>query len=190
MSLFVPALAVWLRTHHGIVSRATLLELGLSLSSIRTLIASGELIVVFEGVYRHAVWPATLLSRCGAICAADEQLVICCGGAARLWGYRRCTTVGLHASSTAPGRAIDDGTVVHRCPVMPDDHVHRRSDGIRVTSPARTIFDLAKHVGPDSLESIIEQGCAGRSSMSPRCMALVACSVGADGRARDSLRRC
>ena len=158
MSLFVPVLAAWLRTHHGVVSRAKLLEFGLSPSAIKTLVASGELIVVHEGVYRHAACPDTLWSRCGAICAADPQLVICCGGAVKLWEYRRCTSVGLHVTSTAPGRTIDDGTVVHRCPLMPAAHVHHRNDGIRVTSPARTIFDLAKHVGPDSLESVIEQG--------------------------------
>jgi hypothetical protein len=41
---------------------------------------------------------------------------------------------------------------------MPADHVHVRSDGIRVTSPARTVFDLSKHLAATDIESIIEQG--------------------------------
>ena len=43
-------------------------------------------------------------------------------------------------------------------PVMPPEHVHTRADGIRVTSPARTVFDLSKHLRAADLESVIEQG--------------------------------
>src|SRR5215211_7835294 len=74
MPVFLPALAAWLRTHHGIVSRATLLELGLSASNIRTMVATGELIVVYEGVYRHATRASTFEARCAAICAADRHV--------------------------------------------------------------------------------------------------------------------
>ena len=41
---------------------------------------------------------------------------------------------------------------------MPLEHVHHREDGIRLTSPARTVFDLSKHLNATDLESIIEQG--------------------------------
>jgi hypothetical protein len=41
---------------------------------------------------------------------------------------------------------------------MPPEHVHHRDDGIRLTSPARTVFDLSKHLNATDLESIIEQG--------------------------------
>jgi hypothetical protein len=41
---------------------------------------------------------------------------------------------------------------------MPPEHIHLRDDGIRVTSPARTVFDLSKHLSATDLESIIEQG--------------------------------
>jgi hypothetical protein len=158
MPTFVPALAAWLRSHHGVVSRRKLIELGLTPGAIRALLSSGELVAVHDGVYRHAMWPDTLLSRCGAISMADARLVVCCGGATDIWNYRGCTSVGLHASSTARGLPIGDGIVVHRCPVMPSSHVHERPDGIRVTSPIRTVFDIAKHVGPTTLESVIEQG--------------------------------
>lgn len=77
--------------------------------------------------------------------------------AARLWGYRKTSHLALHVSSSV-GIVLTDGTLIHRCPVMPAGHVYERPDGIRVTSPARTIFDLSKHLGPTALESIIEQG--------------------------------
>jgi hypothetical protein len=66
--------------------------------------------------------------------------------------------VGIHLATRAPGRPIDDGTTVHRCTELPPSHVHERPDGIRVTSPARFVFDVAKHVAPTAVESIIEQG--------------------------------
>ena len=158
MPTFHPALAQWLRTHHGIVTRATLLGLGISRSAIEAMLGVGQLVVVYEGVYRYAAAPDTFLSRCTAMSAADPRLVICCGGAGQLWEYRRTGRIGLHVTSTSTGVSLGDGTVVHRCPVMPPDHVHLRADGIRVTSPARTVFDIAKHVAPRDLESVIEQG--------------------------------
>jgi hypothetical protein len=158
MALFVPPLAAWLRSHHGVISRTQLMVLGVSPAALKRMLATGELLQIYEGVYRHAIWPDTLLSRCAAICAADPRLTICCGGAIRIWQFRQGSGLSVHATTTATSVPIDDGTTIHRCPVMPTGHVHERSDGIRVTSPARTMFDIAKHVGPTVLESMIEQG--------------------------------
>lgn len=158
MSRFHPQLTAWLRTHHGVVPRDQLARLGISRRAVNAMLSSGELDIVHEGVYRHAMWPDTLLSQCAAACAADESLVITCGGAGRIWGYRRCAHLPLHVSGTGTGLRLIDGPLHHRCPVMPSEHVHVREDGIRVTSPARTVFDLSKHVRPTDLESIIEQG--------------------------------
>ncbi len=158
MPTFHPQLHVWLRNHHGVVARSQLAALGITRGALAAMISCGELIVVWEGVYRHTLWPDTFLSRCAAICAADPSLVITCGGAARTWGYRRCAQLDLHVSGTGTGLRFAGGPVHHRCPVMPSDHVHLRSDGIRVTSPARTVFDLSKHLRHGDLESVIEQG--------------------------------
>ncbi|MGZ4770546.1 MAG: hypothetical protein ACXVLX_17950 [Ilumatobacteraceae bacterium] len=158
MPTFHPQLHVWFRKHHGVVSRSQLVALGITRHALAAMISCGELTVVWEGVYRHALWPDTFLSRCGAICATDPSLVVTCGGAARTWGYRRCAHLDIHVSGTGTGLRFAGGPVHHRCPVMPSDHVICRSDGIRVTSPARTIFDLAKHLRREDLESVIEQG--------------------------------
>ena len=158
MPMFVPEVAKWFRTHQGVANRATLTSLGLSPATIKSLVGSGELIVEHEGVYRSPAWPVDVKSRCAAFCAADDRVVVCCGGAAQLWEYRSCTKVGVHITTTAPGRPIGGSTVVHRCSIMPTGHVHHRLDGIRVTSPVRTVFDLAKHVEPITLERVIEQG--------------------------------
>lgn len=158
MPRFHPLLAAWLRGHHGIVSRQQIFSLDVTPGGLRAMLHCGELVVVWEGVYRHALWPDTSLSRCVALCAADPTLVVSCGGAGRIWRYRRCAHLDLHVSGTGTGLRFSGGPVHHRCPIMPTEHVHTREDGIRVTSPARTIFDLSKHLEADDLESIIEQG--------------------------------
>jgi hypothetical protein len=84
--------------------------------------------------------------------------VVCCGGATSLWEFRGCGRIGLHVTSTRTGYPFTDGPPLHRCPVMPPTHVHDRGDGIRVTSPARTMFDISRHVNWRTLESAIEQG--------------------------------
>jgi hypothetical protein len=155
-----PLLTAHLRTHHGIVTVGAFDDLDLTRAGRRALVQSGELTPVFDGVYRHALWPDTLESRLASICATDDTVVICCGGATRLWAYRKCGRTPLCATTTSTGLRLPptSGLVLHRCPVMPPEHVHDRGDGIRVTSPARTMFDISKHVGWNSLESAIEQG--------------------------------
>jgi hypothetical protein len=158
MPRFHPLLAAYLRAHHGVVAAADLADLGVTPDALRALLEAGELVAVFDGVYRHAIWPATFESACAALCATHPSVVICCGGAAQLWQYRGCTKVGLHVTTTRSGKPARAGMHVHRCRTMPAEHVHDRGDGIRVTTPARTIFDLARHVGWQTLESVIEQG--------------------------------
>jgi len=58
--------------------------LGVTPDQLVAMLRSGELLLIWEGVYRHAVWPDTFLSSCAALCAADPTLMICCGGAARM----------------------------------------------------------------------------------------------------------
>jgi hypothetical protein len=157
MPTFHPPLVEFLRTHHGIVSSEDLARLGITAGQLRAMLATGELVVVNEGVYRHVLWPDTLESHCAAACAADDRVVICCGGATRLWQVRACSRVPVHASTTSTGLVLLDGPMLHRCPVMPPEHVHDRGDGIRVTTPVRTMFDVAKHVSDLALISAIEQ---------------------------------
>lgn len=158
MPQFHPALADWLRTHHGIVTTAQLDRLGVTRAARRRMVGCGELLVVHEGVYRHRSAPHDLLSQMTAACAADPGIVVTCGGAARLWEFRRCARVGVHLVAPGPTRPIATEFVLHRCPVLPPEHIHARTDGIRVTSPARTVFDLARHLPWPDLESVIEQG--------------------------------
>ena len=158
MPTFHPSAIVWMRTHHGVVSRSRLLSLGVSRAAIEAMLAVGELIVVHEGVYRHALWSETFQSTCTAACAAEGSATITCGGATRLWEFRSCTHLDLHVTTTSSGLVYATGPTLHRTRSLPDSHVYERADGIRVTSPARTMFDISRHVKFHTLESAIEQG--------------------------------
>ncbi len=158
MPTFHPHLAAHLQSHHGVVDRRTLLDLSITDNDARAMIAAGELVSVADGVYRHAAAPRTFESRCVEWCATDPSVVVGCGGAVRLLQYRGCGHVDVHLLTARPGKPFRHGIKVHRCPVLPDDHVIHRPDGIRLTSPTRTVFDLARHVRWNQLESVIEQG--------------------------------
>lgn len=159
MPRFHPALAAWLRTHHGVVTHQRLLDLGLTSGQIRALLRAGELVMVHEGVYRHSMWPDSLAAYLAAACAADPTVVATCGAAARIYGFRRCGRVGAHLLCPGATKRVDcDEHRLHRTLVLPPEHVIERPDGIRVVTPDRAVFDLARHLGDLDLESVIEQG--------------------------------
>ena len=50
-----------------------------------------------------------------------------------------------------------EGVVVHRCRRIDPVDVVERPDGIRLTSPPRTLFDSADMIGSESTASVLEQ---------------------------------
>ena len=50
-----------------------------------------------------------------------------------------------------------EGVVVHRCRRIDPVDIVERADGIRLTSPPRTIFDSADMIGADATASVLEQ---------------------------------
>lgn len=79
--------------------------------------------------------------------------------AAQLWGLRRLPADSeVHVLVPHANSPQLEGVVVHRCRrVDPVDVVANRIDGIRLTSPPRTLFDCADLLGVDAASSILEQ---------------------------------
>ena len=50
-----------------------------------------------------------------------------------------------------------DGVVVHRCRRIDPVDIVQRADGIRLTSPPRTMFDSADMIGAEATTSVLEQ---------------------------------
>lgn len=159
MAIFTTEALEFLRTHHGIATSAELQQCGLTAPAVRSLIDAGNLTAVLKGVYRIPAVTLDEAARCAAVCAAHPSIAISGPTAGRLWGLRRLPRDHrIHVlAPPASHPSIAPWVVPYRTAAVHPADVMRRSDGINVTSRARTALDLARFVGPTDLLSIIEQ---------------------------------
>ena len=140
---------------HGIVTRRQLLELGFSSRSIEHRRKSGRLHLVARGVYAVG-WP-TLDQRRRWMAA-----VLACGEDASLSHHSAAALLGI--GSEVPGRIVI--SVPRRCELRRPGLLIRgrpslgkgdigACEGIPVTSPVRTLVDLATDLEPIPLERAI-----------------------------------
>ena len=142
------------RAQHGVVSAAQLGAAGMSEAAIRRRVQAGRLRRVHRGVYavgpmdltQHGRWMAAVLA-CGQGAVLSHQ------SAAVLWKIRSWGAVEVTVP-TRGGRLRRPGIVVHRAPLV--GHVSSR-DRIPVTTPARTLVDLAGAVTLRELERAFDE---------------------------------
>lgn len=135
---------------HGIVSRRQLLDFGMGRRAVVGRLERGQLHEVFRGVYVVGV---RRISRKGRWMAA----VLACGGdailshrsAGRLWRLLPLAAEWVDITCTS-SQVERRGIVGHRSPSRDDER--GAVDGIPVTSPFRTIFDLASVLDRRGLE--------------------------------------
>jgi very-short-patch-repair endonuclease/predicted transcriptional regulator of viral defense system len=139
------------RRQFGVVTRAQLVALGATERQIGRWLASGRVHRVHAGIYavghaaprREAKWLAAVLA-CG------DGALLSHRSAATLWcirdgeGPRPDVTVPYGSGRRHPKIAM------HRGRLAPQDYARVR--GIPVTSPARTLVDLAHELDPEELE--------------------------------------
>lgn len=141
---------------HGLLSRRQALDLGLTSAEIRELIDTGSLIRVLPKVYRAAAapqaWRQPLMAAC--LWGAKAGAAIFGRSAAALWefqGYWRTRVELCGCSSLSPPA----GVVFHQVRRLARTDVTTCA-GIRVTSVARTILDLAAVVPARTLERTLD----------------------------------
>lgn len=142
-------------SQHGVLSRAQLRELGFSDREIARRLERGRLIRMHRGVFAvghtalkpEGYWMAAVLA-CGPDAALSHA------SAAALWGIRP-TSASLAdvVVPTQAGRSRRKGIRVHRTD-LPQRTTHR---GIPVTSPARTLTDLATTLPRRALTRAVEE---------------------------------
>src|SRR5436190_19136143 len=138
------------RRQHGVVSRSQLLELGMGRRAVVRRLEQGRLHELHRGVYvvgvrrisRRGRWMAVVVS-CG------EGAVLSHRSAARLWRLLPPAVEWIDVTRPT-GRVRRDGVVGHRSELRGDEWVVH--DVIPVTSPFRTIFDLAAVAGKREVE--------------------------------------
>ena len=136
---------------YGIVASR---QLGMSANAISTRTSSGRLFRVHRGVYavghlglgQEARWLAAVLA-CG------EGAVLSHRSAATFWGIRLGEL--FRAEVTTGDRRRHQLITTHRANLSVADHtIHR---GIRVTSPARTLADVAHVLDHDELTRALRE---------------------------------
>jgi predicted transcriptional regulator of viral defense system len=137
----------------GVIARLQLLRLGLSGPAIDRRVRAGRLHVVYRGVYavgRRHIGAAG--RRWAAVLACGDRTVLSHLSAADAWGMVRSDAQTMHVTVSLGGRARRPGIRLHRTRWLPPDEV-TRLDGLPITTPARTLLDLARQcavcgVGP------------------------------------------
>jgi very-short-patch-repair endonuclease len=136
----------------GFVRRSQLLKLGLGPEAIRYRVRVGRLIPVYAGVYAVGHLPTLPQDRAaGALLACGEGAVLSHGSAAALWGI--FTRWEAPFEVTAPSLSRRHGIRVHRAALLRQDVT--KQAGIRVTSPARTMLDIAPRMTPKALRRAV-----------------------------------
>lgn len=144
----------------GAVKRSQLLQAGVGASVIKRLIRTGTLHRRHHGVYivGHLAL-APYANESAALLACGDRTVISHRSAAFLWGLASRpgdVDVTLIRRQCRPKRGIR----LHRVAALEARDVRRRH-ALPVTSPARTVIDLAADAGDGELEKVI---AAGRSA--------------------------
>jgi hypothetical protein len=125
---------------HGVVTRAELLGVGISAKEVRQRLGTGALIAVFRGVYRvgHTA-PSVEAHYLAAVLACGEGAHLSGRAAAHLWGVLKGPAP--RPEVTAPTERRVKGLKTQRARRAKREATKWR--GISVTTPARTLVDLA-----------------------------------------------
>jgi very-short-patch-repair endonuclease len=130
------------KRQHGVVARRQLLGLGFGRRAIALRVERGLLHEVFLGVYVFGTRRITRKGRwMAAVLAAGEGAVLSHRSAARLWRLLPPTSEVVDVICPPERIVRRKGIASHSFQLRDDEWVVR--DGIPVTSPFRTIFDLA-----------------------------------------------
>jgi very-short-patch-repair endonuclease len=134
----------------GVVTTAQLAAAGIGESGVRHRVATGRLTRVLRGVYRVGPIPAPYGAEMAALLATDGALSH--HSCAPVWGIRPPHEGPVHVSVLGQARSRD-GLVVHRCSSL-TAVVH---NGLRLTTPQRTLHDLVPLLSHAELERAAEE---------------------------------
>jgi very-short-patch-repair endonuclease len=152
------ALAALAARQHGVVSRSQLRAIGIDDDAATYRARVGRLHRIHRGVYAVG---HPLLSRRGwwmaAVLACGPGAVLSHAAAAALWDLRPSAAAKTDVSVRgAAGRSRRPRLRLHRMPTLLQHEVTTR-DGIPVTTPARTLLDLARTLSRRELERALDQ---------------------------------
>lgn len=144
------------RAQHGVVARAQLLGRGVAAHAIDRLVRTGRLALLGRGVYQIGPLPAGR--------AAETAAVLACGGGGRISHVSAGVLLGMLGPHRKPvlvevtvprrRRRRIEGVRIHRVRDLRADEV-TTLDGIPITTPARTILDIAEEASTRDVEQAL-----------------------------------
>lgn len=186
-----PELAVVARRQDGVVTRQQGIAAGYSVDQIDRLLTRGALTVIRPGLYRSPSAPVTWRSQAWAVLLAAGPLAVLSHGVAarvrQLDGVPAYDAFEITVPSRRRPRSVGNATV-HRLSLP--GHCRVTVAGLPVTSPERTIVDLACQLPTEAAMRILTDGLRSGVVQSRRldeCLARAAGRTGVE-RARNAVR--
>jgi hypothetical protein len=171
-----------------LITIGQLRKLGLSSGAVARLVRSRLLTPIYRGVYTVVPGPISDERRILAACLAAPGAVVSHQSAAAHWHLRRAPRGSLDVTVLAPRQVRLAGVRVHRVLSLDEQDAVLYANGLRITTPARTLFDLAAIVSPDVLASAM-QDALNRRLCSPWALTEVGERMMRQGRAGTGLFR-
>ncbi len=150
-----------------LVTTAELARCGLGKDAVAYRVKSGRLHPVFHGVYSFGCGELPPLAReQAALLVCGEGAFLSHHTAAFIWGLRRSAPPTVEVSVCGRGCRSREGLRVHRIRAV-DRRELRRKHGLWVSSPARTVLELAAVATADDLADALDEALA-RRLLTPR----------------------
>jgi very-short-patch-repair endonuclease len=141
---------------HGVVARRQLLEIGMGHGSIVGRLARGSLHPVHRGVYAVGRSGLDMKGRwMAAVLSGGPNAVLSHRSAGLLWGLIGIATGPVEITRPRGSRTRRPGILGHEATLVADETA--RTEGIPVTSPFRTLFDLAAGISSRQLERAMNE---------------------------------
>jgi predicted transcriptional regulator of viral defense system len=141
---------------HGIITTAQLRAAGLTRHAIAHRVASEWLRPLHRGVFLVGPVRGPWSLEAGALAACGAGTVISHHSAGALWGMRAQEDGPVHVSVAATRDPRHVGIHVHRVQNLAPGETTRRHD-LAVTTPVRTLLDLAMTVPIEDLERAVNE---------------------------------
>jgi very-short-patch-repair endonuclease len=145
------------REQHGVVTRKQLLACGLTRHGIEHRVSRGRLHRIRRGVFVVGRAELTFEGRLmAAVLACGPAALISHGTAAQHWGIHPMRPGPIEISVPATvSRRLRGARIHRRCSLTPGDR--RVRDRIPLTSPIRTLADIAPTVSTKQLEAAVNE---------------------------------
>jgi hypothetical protein len=144
------------KPQHGVISWRQLQDLRVTRSQIKRRVRSGEWVRELPGVWRLSWSEPTWMQRVwGASLWGGTEALISHRAAARLWELDGVKFEAIELTVAHRLRTEVQWLSPHQRDAMPRE-MRRMRNGVPVTSPARTLVDLAGVVDEETLEQALE----------------------------------